>query len=447
MTRDDPPPSPATAIQSPQRPRALHLVLYPAIGMAAALGLFSLLDRLVLPALTGAGAELYGVARTVTIGVLMASLIGYLVLRYRSGYEAELRARNEVLEATRDFLSGIIGDAAEAIITRDAAGRITSWNPAAEAIYGWTRGEMLGQTADRLIPPDPESREGFARIEAALRHGETVRDVETRRVRKDGKIVTLSVTLSPTYDRAGLPTGSMSIVRDVTSLKELESRLVEKERLAAVGELAAMVAHEVRNPLAGIRGGCEILLEGYSEGETRHDIGLEVIRQVDRLNRIVQDLLLFARPRPADRVPTELHSLLDRVLSAVQRDLGNRGVALRRAYGEAVPVVSVDPRQMEQLFLNLLLNACQAVGHRGQVEVGTGANVSTVEVWVADDGPGVPPEKVEQIFKPFFTTRAQGTGLGLAICRRIAEAHDGRIVVTSPPEGGARFVVVLPAGE
>jgi signal transduction histidine kinase len=266
-------------------------------------------------------------------------------------------------------------------------------------------------------------------------------------VNKDGKPITVAITMSPMYDRSGEPAGTMAIVRDVTSLKEMESRLVEQERLAAVGELAAMVAHEVRNPLAGIRGGCEILLEGYREGDARNEIGNEVIRQVDRLNRMVQDLLLFARPRPMDPVPTDLHARLDRLLGMIREDPAHKEITLRRQYGSEVPIVRVDARQIEQVFLNLLLNACQAVGGRGEVTVSTGANVATAEVSVLDSGPGVPRERIEQIFKPFFTTRSQGTGLGLAICKKIVEAHDGRIEVHSPPGGGARFTVILPRGD
>jgi signal transduction histidine kinase len=223
-----------------------------------------------------------------------------------------------------------------------------------------------------------------------------------------------------------------------------ETRLVERERLAAIGELAATVAHEVRNPLAGIRGGCEILLEGCPPGEARFEIGHEVLHQVDRLNRTVEDLLQFARPRAADPLPTDLHGLLDRLLAVVREDPSYRSVEIRTSYGPRLPVVRVDARQMEQVFLNLLHNACQAMRHRGLVTVATRAREGAVEVTVRDQGPGIPPESLERIFQPFYTTRSQGTGLGLAICRRIVESHAGRIEASCPPEGGAEFTVVLP---
>jgi len=226
--------------------------------------------------------------------------------------------------------------------------------------------------------------------------------------------------------------------------KEMEALLVERERLAAVGELAAVVAHEVRNPLAGIRGGCELLLEGTPEGDPRNEIGREVIHQVDRLNRTVQDLLMFARPKTIDPVPTDLHALLNRLIAVASEDRANEGVSIRRDFAPVAPIVRVDPRQMEQVFLNLLLNACQAMAHRGSITFTTGTDRVMAEVSLTDTGPGIPPDRLIHIFQPFFTTRAQGTGLGLAICRKLVEAHGGTIEADSPPGGGARFTVRLP---
>jgi len=428
----------------PRRLRVAHLIVFPALGMGGTILLFRLLDRYIVPVLPPLEAEIYGAIRPVLIAILMSSLVGYLAFRYRTGFEAELEARNEDLEATRDFLQQIIGGSGEAIITRDIEGRVTSWNPAAEEIYGWSAAEMLGRGIDCVVPDDPETREALRSVEAAAATGETVRDFEARRIRKDGKTISVDITISPIHDRAGQRLGSIGIVRDVTSLKEMETRLVERETLAAVGEMAAILAHEVRNPLAGIRGGCEILLEGYTPEDPRAEIGREVIHQVDRLNRTVHDLLLFARPRAMDPVPVDLHALLDRLLAVLREDPANRTVEVRRDYGNEVPVVRVDGRQMEQVFLNLLLNACQAMGQKGTIVLSTTTNVETVEISVRDFGPGIPADKIEQIFRPFFTTRTHGTGLGLAICRKIVDAHGGRITAESLADGGARFTVILP---
>lgn len=432
-----------TTLLFPRGVRVVHFVLVPAVGMAVALAAFRVLDGWVLPALGEVGRDVYLAFRTVAIATLMSSLIALLAFRYRTDYEAKLRARNQMLEATRDFLTRIIEGAAEAIITRDEQGRVTSWNAAAEAIYGWTAAEMLGKSVDRLVPDDPAARAEQEEIQRRLSAGESIRHREVRRVHKEGKLVTVSITMAPMLDASRRYAGSIGIVRDVTDLKEMEQRLVEQERLAAVGELAAMVAHEVRNPLAGIRGACEILLEGYAGDPARTEIGREVLHQVDRLNRTVSDLLLYARPKAMDPVPTDVHALIDRISSVLKEDPANRALSISREYEAGNPVVRADGRQLEQLFLNLMLNAAQATQHRGILRIGTQARDGTFVVTVQDDGPGIPPDRIERIFKPFFTTRTQGTGLGLAICKKIVDGHGGRIDVESPSEGGARFTILL----
>lgn len=429
----------------PRGVRVWHFILLPAGAMAVFLLAFREVDRLLLPWFMRNGyPDAYMALRGAGIATLMASLIAYLAIRYRTDYEAKLEARNRALASTRDFLARIIEDSAEAIITRDEDGKITSWNRAAEAIYGWTAEEMMGQGIERLLPSDGNEGPEFGELDRRLAEGETIRDFETTRVAKDGRRIVVQLTMSPIRDRAGRRVGSTGIVRDVTRLKEMEGRLVERERLAAVGELAAVVAHEVRNPLAGIRGGCELLLEGYPEADPRHEIGVEILHQVDRLSRTVTELLMYARPKAMDPVPTALHGLIDRIVGVLREDSDNRDVAIERRYDADLPPVRVDGRQMEQVFLNLLLNAAQAMGHRGTITIATSVNVETVEVQVRDTGPGIPPEKLDQIFKPFFTTRAHGTGLGLAICRKIVEAHGGTISVESHPGSGATFRFTLP---
>jgi PAS domain S-box-containing protein len=422
-----------------------HFILIPPVGMALVLAGFRLVDRVLLPHLQGPSAgEAYNTVRTILIGLAMASVIAFLALRYRTGYERQIQARNEALEATRDFLTRVIEGTADAIIVRDTEGRITSWNPAAEEIFGWTAAEMLGQTVQRLVATGDEPVPALQRIDAALREGRTLRNLETNGIRKDGAPITFSLTVAPLHDASGDYSWTTGIVRDVSAIKQLQVQLLERERLAAVGELAAMVAHEVRNPLAGIRGGCEILLEGYPEGDTRHDIGVEIIHQVDRLSRTVHDLLLFARPKAMDLVPTDLHGLVERLVRVLLDDPENGAVEVVRDFGDNMPIIQADGRQMEHVFLNLLLNAIQAMSHKGTVTIATRTEGRQVVVTVSDVGPGIPPDKIGRIFEPFFTTRSQGTGLGLAIVKKIVEAHGGRIEAASRPGSGARFTVTFP---
>jgi signal transduction histidine kinase len=303
---------------------------------------------------------------------------------------------------------------------------------------------MLGQPVDRVFPDDPGIAAEIRDTEARLRDGRTIHDLETTRIRKDGTPITVRITKSPLEDAGGRFAGSTGIIRDVTALKDMEARLLERERLAAVGELAAQVAHEIRNPLAGIRGACEILAEGQDGDDPRGQISREVIRQVDRLNRTVEDMLLFARPKAIQPVPTDLHQILERTLSVLLEDPKTREVEVERRYNGSLAELEVDPQQIEQVLINILLNAIQAMDYRGKLTVTTRTNGAHAQITIRDSGPGIPEDVQDQIFKPFFTTRAKGSGLGLAIVRNLVKAHGGSIRAASFPEGGAEFTVTLP---
>jgi PAS domain S-box-containing protein len=415
----------------------------PAVGMGAALLVFHFLDR-TLAVRLGVLGGIWPALRAVVISISMASLIAWLAVRHRREYEAVLGARSETLEATRDFLERIIEGSGEAIVTLDRQGRVTSWNRAAEQIYGWTAPEMLGHAVERLFPDDAEVRRDWEDSQRSLAAGRTIREHECTRLRKDGSRIRVRITRSPLYDASGRLIGSTGIIRDVTALKRMEARLVERERLAAVGELAAQVAHEIRNPLAGIRGACEILSDGYAEDDPRNGIAAEVLRQVDRLNRTVEDLLSFARPKAVRAVPTDLHKIIDRTLGVLLEDPRAHAIDVDRRYCPDLPALLIDPRQLEQVFINLFLNAFQAMSYRGTITVATRVNGSRAEVSVRDTGPGIEPALQDKIFKPFFTTRSQGSGLGLAIVRNLVQAHGGSVEVDADSAGGAVFRILLP---
>jgi PAS domain S-box-containing protein len=380
------------------------------------------------------------------ISLVMAWFIAYLAFRHKREYEAKLHAHNEALEATRDFLSRIIEGSAEAIITLDPSGHVTSWIRSAERIFGWSADEMLGQSALRVVPPEPAPREDFARMNEVVRSGEPVHDYETDRVRKDGRRITVRITRSPIYDGNGNFLGSTSILRDVTALKEMETKLLEAERLAAVGELAASVAHEIKNPLAGIRGACEILSDAFQGDDPRRDLHFEVQRQIERLDRTLKDLLLFARPQAMRPERCNLNAVLDGVLAVLLEDTAAKTVAVERHYADDLPEIHVDRLQMEQVLINILINAFQAMDYKGRLTITTRANGEVVQVAVRDSGPGIPAEVADNIFKPFFTTRSKGTGLGLAIVRNIVRSHGGTITAATVPGGGAEFTLSVPQG-
>jgi hypothetical protein len=234
-------------------------------------------------------------------------------------------------------------------------------------------------------------------------------------------------------------------------------RLARAERLASLGELAASLAHEIKNPLAGIAGAVRVMADELPGTDQRKEIMEEILDQVHRLDKTVQDLLAFARPATPALVPCDVHQVLDRVLILLAQDPAARTVRIVRAYDTDLPPVDADGKQLGQVFLNLLLNAVQAMPDGGQITLqtalrgvngtdgsGFAANGQAVEVRLCDTGPGIPAHLVSEVFTPFFTTKPRGAGLGLSICRRIVEDHGGRIEVESPTGQGATFRVVLP---
>jgi two-component system sensor histidine kinase HydH len=229
------------------------------------------------------------------------------------------------------------------------------------------------------------------------------------------------------------------------ALAAARARVAQTEKLAALGQLAAAIAHEVRNPLAVVRSAAQGLTETLPVADTAgHRSASFIIAEVDRLSSVVASLLAFARPLRVEARPTPLDDVVARAVALAEGELATHTVRLRREPSAPLPTVQVDGDLVCQVLVGLLSNAAQATPPGGEVTVRTGTVGDAVELSVADDGPGIAPELRERIFEPFFTTRPEGTGLGLAVARQIVEAHGGRISAGAAPSGGACFTVHLP---
>ncbi len=230
---------------------------------------------------------------------------------------------------------------------------------------------------------------------------------------------------------------------------EIEEQLRRAERLSALGELSAALAHEVRNPLGSIRGAAEILKDDYPPGDKKYEFCEILVKESERLNHVVEEYLRLARPQPLDKVCCDIAGELRTIVTLLSAEAKRRGVRLELRPGQ-VPAVKGDPEKLRQAFLNIILNGLQATPSGGSVTVtATYAEAErngtpAVALVFADTGPGVEPEKLERIFEPFFTTKAGGTGLGLAITRKIIEGHGGRIDVQSTPGSGTSFRITFP---
>lgn len=331
-------------------------------------------------------------------------------------------------------------DQSAIVATTDVRGTITYVNDKFCEISKYSSAELIGQN-HRLLNSGLHSQEYFREMYQTVSQGRVWRG-ELRNRAKDGGLYWVDTTIVPFLDDRGKPYQYTAIRYDITERKRSEAALRDQAALAQVGKMAAVVAHEVRNPLAGIRGALQVIGQRLGSGGTERAIIDEVISRVDGLNEIVQDLLLFARPRPPVLASISVSALVASAVSLVERDPNFAEVTLRVTCADTV--VAVDADQLKQVLLNLLINGAQAMSGRGDVHVSARAVNDGCEIRLRDNGPGIAPDVREHLFEPFFTTKHRGTGLGLATARRILDAHGGTLTLECPASGGTVAVVWIP---
>jgi len=360
----------------------------------------------------------------------------------------KVRLQKELIE-TKNFLESIVEKAGDAISVVDLKGRILYWNEGAERIYGYTKEEARGKNlADLLALKDEKERPKQERLLLDLLTrvlgGESVSQVEVKRKSKDGREILTSMTISPLRDAEGKIVGVSRICRDITHLKKAEERLLMTERLSSLGELTAGVAHELRNPLAGIKLNTQILSrrKDFPEMEKRL---LESTREgIDKIQKIVEDMLHFAKPKPAHFKEETVNEVVEKSLLILQPKLKKANIHLIFEKGEALPTVRIDQHQIQQVLINLILNAIQAMEKGGTLTVRTFAQPEGVGIALKDSGIGIPKSNLKKIFDPFFTTKSEGTGLGLSISLKILEKHGATLDVVSKEGKGSTFTLHFP---
>jgi PAS domain S-box-containing protein len=338
----------------------------------------------------------------------------------------------------------IFESAVDAIIVIDGEGRIEAFNPAAERLFGYGEEELRGRNVSLLMPP-PYSEEHDEYLARYARTG--VRRIigigrEVVGRRRDGSAFPLHLSVGEaTIDGQRKFTG---VLHDLSERVEMEARLRDQTALAKLGEMAAVLAHEIKNPLAAVRGAIQVIGARLPAGSREAPVVKEIIARLDGLNVLMEELLLFARMPAPKTAAVQIASLLTMTASLLRQDPAFEPVSV----DVDGPDLSVrgDAELLRVLFLNLLLNSAQAMQGRGSIHVLVSAAGSSCQIGVVDEGPGIPADVRERLFTPFFTTKAAGTGLGLAIARRIAEAHHGTIAIACPPGGGTRVTVRLPLG-
>jgi PAS domain S-box-containing protein len=349
--------------------------------------------------------------------------------------------RNE-LYATEQLMAAVVESAVEGIITIDTDGQILTANPAACGIFRYERDELIGRNVSMLMPPpDREQHDGYlARYVQTGVAGIIGRGREVTALSKGGERIPIHLSISDVRNHTTrVFTG---VIRDLTEEKHLQRKLQEQEALAAIGQMAAVVAHEVKNPLAGIAGVIQILRGRYPKETGEHQIMGEVLTRIDALVETLQDLLLYARPRELKLREVPLNDLLAETARMLAVDPRSKDVKIEMPVSQCTLRVDVD--YLREALLNIYLNAAQAMNGKGEIHTELSDQGNLCILRITDNGPGIPDEVRARVFEPFFTTKGRGTGLGLALVKRVIERHGGEVRIHCPPAGGTVVTLTLP---
>jgi len=377
------------------------------------------------------------------------------LLQQRHDLEAtheSLRERFEEVSDLKSYTDSILASITSGIVTLDLDGRVATVNPAAELLTGLFAGEIVGRYCTEVFAHTPgvseilmealASRAGLGHVSLSLR-------------RRNGTAVPVEMSTAPLRGLEGKDLGVVGVFRDVSHVRELEGQLRRSDRLAALGTLAAGLAHEIKNPLASLRTFTRIIPRKFEDARFRETFMRVVPHELERINGIVEQLLELARPIRLRPAPLTVPGVLDRVLELYANELEAKGIVVTREYAREVPSITADPERLYEAFVNLVSNAIAAMApggrltvrtawHRPGEPVGRGTAGRRVRVEIEDTGSGISASEADKVFDPFFTTKAEGTGLGLALTHKIIEDHGGSIGFRSAPGVGTVFTVLLP---
>ncbi|MBW1740830.1 MAG: PAS domain S-box protein [Deltaproteobacteria bacterium] len=352
--------------------------------------------------------------------------------------EKELKAKQKDLEQLEAINASIVHSMDSGLLTLNAANVITTFNRAAEVITGFSREEVLGNRLSSIFPVVVED---LALSNVLSKKRPYRYDVEFKK--KDGTVGYLGFSMCSLKEPDGKPIGKLLIFQDLTAFRNLEEHVKRVDKLAAIGEMAAGIAHEIKNPLASMSGSIQLLKEEINVTPVVRKLMDIVLREADRLNALANDFLLFARPSSDKIEPVELSSAIGDTLELFQKN----GICRNRisVVQDLAPDVWTEmaPKHTHQILWNLLLNAAEAIDGTGTIKVSLKTVEDMVRVAVKDNGCGMSQEALSKIFDPFFTTKVHGTGLGLSIVYRLLESYDGRLDVQSRQGQGSTFTLYL----
>ena len=367
--------------------------------------------------------------------LLLLGLAGFTSLFWLQSYRSARRS----LQDTSAMADQIVTSLPVGLLATDRQGKFAFANRAAERITGLTLTEPGEAPADEMLP------DYFRNLQELLDREGAIFEKEMEGEFAGGRVVPLSLSAAKIINQEGNFVGRVFIFRDLGEVRRLQDEIRRQEKLAAIGELAAGVAHEIRNPLSSIKGIASYYRNKFPDGSEDKELAGVMSEEVDRVSRVISELLELARPTRLELKPTNLNELLHHSARLIEQEAAVKKVEIALNLPAEPLMVTVDPDRLSQCLLNICLNSLQAMERGGRLTIScliTEQDQLIIEI--RDSGPGIATADLARIFDPYFTTKPQGTGLGLAIVQKIVEAHQGQIKVRSTRGRGARFTIILP---
>jgi len=353
------------------------------------------------------------------------------------------------LEDVKNFTESIIQSIGSGIIIAEMNDTITYINKAGERMLGFSKEELTGKPFNIFGLKEKQSA-----IPSFLNNPD---DLDTRKEgwmkKKDHTEFPVGFTINNHLSIRGERIGKIVVFRDLTNVYKIQEEILRMDRLVSLGKLASGIAHELRNPLAGIKTTAQALSEEMSGDDSRREYLNRITKEIDRLNDLLKTFFSFAKPQKLNLVHCQIKDVINEIIPFLIKEIADKGIRFIETYHPQLPKIKVDKTQMHQVFLNLFLNAIQAMPSGGELKIeatpihsisSDGFKQNFMKVVISDSGRGIPPHIVHKIFDPFFTTKSKGIGLGLSITYQIIKKHGGTIKVESQWEQGTSFIINLP---
>jgi PAS domain S-box-containing protein len=387
------------------------------------------------------------------------SLLASAVTKLKREIEQRKQAKDTLRESKEHYRLSLEATP-DPIVVYGIEGQASYVNPAFEQTFGWSSDEVLGK------PIDFELNENLTETKDVIKRmlqGEKIQSFETRRLTKDRRLLDIQISSSLFRNQEGKPAGSIMIFRDITKTKLLQEQLMRSERLAATGQLAASVAHEINSPLQAIVLQLDIIENKYKGDEKildNNEFNL-MTGAVGNIRDTVQNLLDLNRSGQEEKQPANVNEIIEKTFKLSRSHLMKNKVKVNLELTSNVPIITASPQQLSQVFLNLIKNSIEAMSGEsglrssresrtsigGEIHIKTSIENEDIVIEFSDTGPGILEEDLVHIFDPFYTGKKKmGTGVGLSICNGIIKSHDGNITAKNSPEGGAVFTITLPVG-